>query len=180
MSIKIPTEVIDKEIRKNVEAMLPNAGPSMLARGIKPKSFDMDVPSRQTEDWTCIRCYDPLDTKNDTSERLCSKCCEAPFTEQRADAPQNACMGVSMAFWQCSCCNKRWVAEGVRTRALEMEECLACMPVSGLGRGQRLKGDPAGLSWCCSGCCTVWHARGTDKRARADFAECICCGDQGE
>jgi hypothetical protein len=180
MLIKIPNEIIDKETRKQVEEILPNAGPSVLARGIKPKTFDMDVPSCLAEERFCIRCYDVLSGEEDAFERRCSKCDNAPFTEQRVDAPHQAYLGVSMIFWQCSGCNKRWNAEGARTRALEMEECLACVLGSGLGRGQRLKGDPVGMSWDCSGCRTIWYARGTDKGTRAELTECICCGEQGE
>jgi hypothetical protein len=41
MTIKIPNEIVDKETRKHVEEILPSAGPSVLARGIKPKIYEL-------------------------------------------------------------------------------------------------------------------------------------------
>jgi len=181
LSIKIPDELINKEVRKQVEQLMPNAGPTLITRGIKPKTFDIAMASRNAEEHICIRCYDPLDPVGNTATRLCNSCRVVPFTEQRVGAPDKVCMGASMAFWQCSGCYKRWHAEGARARLLEMVECLHCLPPPELGRAQRSSARVSGFSgtsWHCSGCRTVWHARGTDKGTRAELEECICCAEK--
>jgi hypothetical protein len=182
--IMISDEVIEKEIRKQIEELMPNAGPSLLDRGVKPKTVDVakqpdQVMSADALDAAiCIRCYSLLDPIEIATTRLCYNCRPVTFVEQRVDAPNKALQGVSMAFWQCSGCDKRWYAEGSRTTALAMEECPSCLPSPDRGRrqkGKALKQDPTPMCWSCSRCHTVWRTGGADKGTKPELKLCLCC-----
>jgi hypothetical protein len=128
MTIKIPNGIVDKETRKHVEEILPSAGPSVLARGIKPKIYklpeNLDALAHATSylskkrerdaeasEVKCMRCREK--SSGTMFDGLCESCFQDRKTMQRIPkAPANACMGVDVVLWECYNCGARWHTEG--------------------------------------------------------------------